>query len=293
MTDSILTESLLLTDGRRLDVRVSGPAEGIPLLYHHGTPGAVPALRDMQRLVHERGLRLVTTSRPGYGASTRQPGRRVVDVVDDSAQVLDWLGAERCLSAGWSGGGPHALACGARLDAVAGVLVIAGVAPFDADLDFLAGMGQGNIDEFSAALEGEAPLRRLLEPEAEHYRSITAAQIVTSLASVLPDVDRDVLTGDIGADLAAQFHAAFAAGVDGMVHDDLAFTRPWGFSLTEVSVPTMIWQGDLDLMVPFAHGQWLAAHLPHARAHLESGEGHLSIGVGALARMLDELVDAL
>ena len=71
-------------------------------------------------------------------------------------------------------------------------------------------------------------------------------------------------------------------GVDGWIDDDLAFTQPWGFQLEEISIPTMIWQGSDDLMVPFAHGQWLASHLPQASVHLEQGEGHLSIGLGAL-----------
>ncbi|HEY5119971.1 MAG TPA: hypothetical protein VII84_00160, partial [Acidimicrobiales bacterium] len=88
-------ESLELADGRRLDVRVSGPEGGTPLVFHHGTPGAVPPLRDMERFVHERGLRLVTTSRPGYGTSTRQRGRRVVDVAADTTEVLAWLDADR------------------------------------------------------------------------------------------------------------------------------------------------------------------------------------------------------
>ena len=287
-------DSLELRDGRHLDVRVSGPDGATPLVFHHGTPGAVPALSDMERVVHDRGLRLVTMSRPGYGTSTRQRGRQVVDVAADTAEVLDWLGSTRCVTAGWSGGGPHALACAARLEAVVGVLVIAGVAPYDSkDLNFLDGMGDGNIEEFSAALAGEGPLRAYLEPDLEHYRTITPEQIVTSLASVLPEVDKVVLNGDIGLDLATQFHAAFMNGLDGIIDDDIAFTEPWGFALEEVRVPTMIWQGDLDLMVPFAHGQWLASRLPHASAHLESGEGHLSIGVGSLEQMLDELVATL
>ena len=87
-------------------------------------------------------MRLVTTSRRGYGSSTRHRGRNVVDVDADTAEVLERLSADRCLIAGWSGGGPHALECGARLDATAEVLVIAGVAPFDAPgLNWLDAMG--------------------------------------------------------------------------------------------------------------------------------------------------------
>jgi pimeloyl-ACP methyl ester carboxylesterase len=284
-------EQVQLPDGRRLDVRVSGPAGGVPLVFHHGTPGAITPIRALERAAHARGLRLVTTSRPGYGNSTRQPGRSVVDVVADTEAVLAALGAERCLTMGWSGGGPHTLACGARLGAAAALLVVAGVAPYEADgLDWMAGMGEDNVVEFSAAVEGEERLRPYLNQQGEVLRNIRATDIVASMESLLPDVDRAALTGEFGEDLAASFREAVRRGVDGWLDDDLAFAKPWGFSLAEISVPTMIWQGSADLMVPFAHGQWLASRLPAASAHLEEGEGHLSVALGKLDTMLDELV---
>lgn len=286
-------EQVLLPDGRHLDVRVTGPADGLPLVFHHGTPGAATPVHALERAVHARGLRLVTTSRPGYGRSARQPGRSVVDVVADTDAVLAALGAERCVTMGWSGGGPHALACGARLGAAAAVLVVAGVAPYEADgLDWMAGMGEDNIVEFSATLQGEDRLRPLLRQQGELLRGISARDIVASMESLLPDVDRAALTGEFGEDMAASFRDAVRVGVDGWLDDDLAFAKPWGFSLAEISVPTMIWQGSADLMVPFAHGQWLASRLPAASAHLEEGEGHLSVGLGKLDAMLDELVKA-
>jgi pimeloyl-ACP methyl ester carboxylesterase len=284
---------LRLPDGRRLDVRVSGPADGVPLVYHHGTPGAFTPVRALERAAHARGLRLVATSRPGYGGSSRHPGRSVADVAADTAAVVAAVGAERCLVAGWSGGGPHALACAARLNAAAAVLIIAGVAPCDADgLDWLAGMGADNVAEFSAAAGGEDKLRPYLLRAREQLKDVTAADIVASLDNLLPDVDRAVLTGEFGEDLATSFREALRTGVDGWLDDDLAFTKPWGFGLEEITVPTMIWQGTADLMVPFAHGKWLASRLPAASAHLEQAEGHLSIGLGALDRMFDELVSA-
>ena len=282
-----------LPDGRRLDLRVSGPADGFPLVFHHGTPGAATPVRALERAAHARGLRLVTTSRPGYGDSSHQPGRAVVDVAADTAAVLASIGAERCLVAGWSGGGPHALACGARLDAATAVLVIAGIAPYGAEgLDWMSGMGEENIVEFSAAARGEDELRPHLLAEREKLKDITAAGLVSSMQTLLPDVDKAVLTGEFGEDLAASFREAVRTGVEGYLDDELAFTSPWGFGLDEISAPVMIWQGSADLMVPFAHGQWLASRLPGASAHLEEGEGHLSVGLGALDRMLDELVNA-
>jgi pimeloyl-ACP methyl ester carboxylesterase len=173
------------------------------------------------------------------------------------------------------------------------VLVIAGVAPYEAEgLDFLAGMGEDNVVEFGAALEGEEPLRRYLDGERPALLDATPEGIIGALSSLLPEVDRAVITDEFGEDLAAGIREAVRTGVDGWLDDDLAFTQPWGFGLDEIRVPTAIWQGSEDLMVPFAHGRWLAAHLPSAAAHLEQGQGHLSVGIGALDRMLDELVVA-
>nr|WP_221379911.1 alpha/beta hydrolase [Actinoplanes polyasparticus] len=282
-------------DGRQLEVVVTGLADGVPLVFHHGTPGSARPLRYMERAAHERGLRFVTFSRAGYGASTRAPGRSVVDAVTDVRDVLDHLGAARCLVAGWSGGGPHALATAARLpERVAGALVIAGAAPYDADgLNFLAGMGEDNVTEFTAAAQGEQALRPYLEKEAEGMRDTDAAGLIAGLSSLQPPVDRAVLTDEFGVDLTATIAQALRLSVDGWLDDDLAFTKDWGFDLAEITVPVHLWQGSEDLMVPYAHGTWLAAHVPGVTAHLEPGQGHLSVTVGAFGRMLDELVTAL
>ncbi len=282
-------------DGRSLDVAVHGAEGGLPLLFHHGTPGSKLPVRALERAADARSLRLVTWSRPGYGSSTRRAGRRVVDDTDDVAVLLDHLGADRCLVAGWSGGGPHALASAARLpERVAGVLCIAGVGPWDADdLDFLAGMGQQNLDEFARAHEGESALRAYLEAEAGGLRAVDARGLIAGLSTLLPPVDRAVLTDEYGEDLAAHMREALRVGVDGWLDDDLAFVRDWGFGLDEVQVPAFVWQGDEDLMVPFTHGGWLAAHLPRVTPHLLTGEGHVSVAIGALDQMLDELVRTL
>jgi len=285
---------ITLNDGRDLEVEVSGPDGGDVLVFHHGTPGGSEQMRFLARAAHARGMRLVTWSRPGYGASTRQAGRTVADVVADTAAVLDHLGADSCLVAGWSGGGPHALACGALLaDRVRGVLCIAGVAPYAVPgLDFLAGMGADNIEEFGAALRGEDALGPWLDAQRPELLELTADQVADSLGNLIPPVDAAVLTGEFSEDLASEFRQALAVSVDGWLDDDLAFTRPWGFDLADIAVPTYLWQGSDDLMVPFAHGQWLAGQIPGVTAHLEQDEGHLSIGIGALDRMLDELTGA-
>jgi pimeloyl-ACP methyl ester carboxylesterase len=285
-------EQLTLSDGRRLDYRVSA-AEGMALVFHHGTPGAATPIGAIDRAAHARGLRVIAVTRPGYGASSRNKGRAVADVVADTEAVLDALGMQECLVAGWSGGGPHALACAARLRGVRAALVIAGVAPYHADgLDFLAGMGEDNVAELGAALEGDEALRAFLAHLYPELKDVTPEGIIESLRSLLPAVDRAALTDEFGEDMAAGFRDALRVSFDGWFDDDMAFVRSWGFRLHEVHVPTVLWQGDLDLMVPFAHGEWLATHLPSVSTHLMVGEGHLSIGLRELDAMLDELVSA-
>ncbi|MDQ6933791.1 MAG: alpha/beta hydrolase [Actinomycetota bacterium] len=274
-----------------IEIEVSGADDAPVLLFHHGTPGAASQLRFLSRAANQHGLQLVTFSRPGYGSSTRRAGRTVADVAGDAAAVLDHVGADTAVVAGWSGGGPHALATGALLpERISGVLVIAGIAPFAAEgLDFLAGMGEQNVEEFDASQQGEQALRTYLEADAEQLRGADAAGIIKGLSTLLPEVDREVLTDEFGEDMAANFRDALREGIDGWLDDDLAFVQPWGFALEDLRLPAFVWQGSADLMVPFAHGQWLAEHIPGVNAHLREGEGHLSIGIGAIEEMLDEL----
>lgn len=172
--------------------------------------------------------------------------------------------------------------------------MIAGVAPYDAEgLDFLAGMGEDNVEEFGAALEGEPALRAYLDAVRPGLLQVSGAEIAAEMASLVSPVDVAALSGPDGGefadDLAVMFHEGLSNGVGGWLDDDLAFTAPWGFDAAQAPGPVHLWQGDQDLMVPFAHGRWLAAHLPAARAHLLEGEGHISLTGGRMGEMLDVL----
>jgi pimeloyl-ACP methyl ester carboxylesterase len=286
--------SLRLPDGRSLDLQVDGPDDGPVLVYVHGTPSSGLIPDDLGRAALGRGMRLVSWSRPGYSTSARQADRTVASFAADAEAVLDELGVERAWAAGWSGGGPHALALAAllphRFHAVA---TLAGVAPYaesQGSLDWLAGMGQDNLDEFGASLEGEDPLRRYLDAHVTALRGVRPADIVASMGSLLPDVDRAHLGGDFGEFIAQSFRESLSVSADGWVDDDLAFVEPWGFDLASIHVPVTVWQGSADLMVPFAHGEWLAAHVPGARARLLEGDGHLSIVVGRADEIVEDLL---
>ena len=108
-------EFVQLADGRKLEYLIEGPADGVPLVFHHGTPGAAVRFAPLAESAVRHGLRLVSPGRAGYGASTPNPGRSIADVAADTAALLDAIGADRFYSIGMSGGGPHSLACAALL----------------------------------------------------------------------------------------------------------------------------------------------------------------------------------
>ncbi len=283
-------------DGRVLEVLLAGPEDGFPLVCHHGTPtGAVPD-EAMESAAAGNGLRTISYSRPGYGASTPRPdGAATATVADDAADVttiLDHLGIDRFVTIGWSGGGPRSLACAALLaprclGAVCGVGLVP-VSEYDGDVR--AGMGEENVAEFTAAMDGEAALTAWLEEHSGTLFDSTADDVADALGSLAPPVDRAALNGAVAARTAAGFRHAGAQGIVGWLHDDLAMVRPWGFAVGDITTPVAIWQGTEDTMVPYAHAEWLAAHVPGARVHLEPGEGHISLRE-QMPRILADLVD--
>ncbi len=281
-------------DGRSLDVLDTG-GPGVPVVFHSGTPGGLVPFPPTVAAAAAVGLRWISYARPGYGGSTPQPGRRVADAAADTAAVLDALGLDEFVTYGWSGGGPHALACGALLPGrCRAVGVVAGVAPYDAEgLDFLAGMGSDNIEEFGLALQGRAALEPFLKEAVAGLVDVTADQTVASMGDLLPPVDVAALTGEVAEWFAASCRVAVSLGPHGWLDDDLAFTQPWGFDLGALEVPVTVWQGGQDLMVPLAHGHWLAAHVPGSTARLLPEHGHISLTEGVLPLVLEDLAQAV
>lgn len=287
------SRQILQVAGHRLEVELSGPdgADAV-VIFHTGTPSAGVLFEPMIAAGAARGIRHVAYSRPGYGGSDRRAGRTVADCARDVQAIADQLGIERFYTVGWSGGGPHALACSALLgDRVIAAATLAGVAPRDADgLDWLAGMGQDNIEEFGAADSGE--LIGFLEERAGAYAHVTPEQVHEAFGDLLSPVDVATLTGEFAQYVSDALRLALTRGIWGWLDDDLAIVHDWGFSLEAIERPVTIWQGAQDRMVPFDHGRWLAAHVSGAKAQLLAEEGHLSLTIGSYGRVLDELLAA-
>jgi pimeloyl-ACP methyl ester carboxylesterase len=140
-------------DGRRLAVHVSGDQDGKPVFYLHGTPGSRIGPRPTDETLQELGVRLISFDRPGYGLSDRLESRRVVDVAADVDAIASAFELERFAVLGRSGGGPHALACAARLGSrVTCAAALVSLAPMDADgLRWFAGMADSNRNAYQTA----------------------------------------------------------------------------------------------------------------------------------------------
>lgn len=253
-----------LDDGRTLIVHDTGrdAARGLALVWHHGSPqtGAPPA--PLVSAAAERGIRLVSYGRPGYGGSTPQPGRTVASAAADVGQIADALGLSQFAVMGASGGAPHALACAALLpDRVTGVVCLAGLAPRIDDFDWFAGMSApGGL---RAALEGREARARYAETDQFDTESFIPA-------------DWAALSG-AWSSLGADAGRAIAAGPGGLIDDDVAFVGEWGFDVGSVAAPTLVVQGGADRIVPPSHADWLVRHCSSAELWLRPRDGHVSI----------------
>ena len=269
-------------DGRELAFAIWGDPSGFPVLSLHGTPGCRLSRWPNEDLYRELRVCNVTHDRAGYGRSTRRRGRSVADEVDDVVALADHLGFEQFAVSGGSGGGPHALACAARLpDRVVRATCLVGVAPvgspgLDPDT-WVEGMEPENVKEFGWAMAGEDVLAVELEREHAAMRERVAADPTTILGDFkISDSDREQLARPETMQVIRESVAEQAVnGVWGWVDDDLAVLRPWGFDVTEVAVPVLVRYGSSDVLVPPSHGEWLAENVPDCVVKVDDVAGHL------------------
>jgi pimeloyl-ACP methyl ester carboxylesterase len=282
-------------DGRVLAVVEDGDLTGQPILVHNGTPNSRLLFANHVALARRQGIRLISYDRPGYGGSTRQAGRSVADCVQDVRTIAAALGIERLGMWGISGGGPHAIACAALLpDLVPAVSVLASSAPWGAEgLDYFAGMGELNVEDMTLFLKDRAAARVKCEDDRREMLSLDAETLLEFLKTLLSPVDATVLTGRLAQYLVDSVHDGLGPGPDGWWDDEVAMMEPWGFELDAIATPVLLRHGRQDRFVPFAHGEWLAGHIPGVQAELTDDDGHLTLTERHLAEIHAWLLERL
>ncbi|MFJ4971368.1 alpha/beta fold hydrolase [Streptomyces sp. NPDC088755] len=260
---------LRLDDGRGLHVYDTGdddaPDDGLVVFWHHGTPNTGSPPAPLFPAAAALGIRWVSYDRPGYGGSSPLPGRDVASAAADVRAVADALAIDRFAVLGHSGGGPHALACGALLpDRVVGVVTAAGLAPYDAGgLDWFAGMVPSSAASLRAAAEGRAA--------KEAYEAGAGYD-----PEMFTDADHDALAGTWSW-FDQVVGPALEGGPDGLITDDLAYVAPWGFDPARITAPLLLLHGGQDRIAPATHGRWLAERCPTAELRLRPADGHISV----------------
>ncbi|UEM21238.1 alpha/beta hydrolase [Skermanella mucosa] len=270
---NLTQDTIHLPDGRRLGYAEYGDPEAPPVIYCHG----FPSCRLEPGMVEISGIRLVALDRPGYGLSDPKPGRRLVDWPADVAAAADALGIERFAVAGVSGGAPYAAACAALLRGrVTGLALICGIAP--PNMGWEAGGAAAQLMILDR-LPGSAALAAALGRRL--VLGLRSASLLRTLLRFgrLPDADRRVLAGRVGIHVLDSFREALRNGPQGALDDARIFAQPWDFTVEDISVPTVIWHGDLDNQVPVAAAEVYARLISHAQLCIKDGEGHFSLVV--------------
>ena len=269
-----------LPDNRSLAVEEYGDPGGPPVFYFHGWP----ASRLEAGLIPGLPVRLLAFDRPGYGRSTPHPGRTLLDWGRDVAVVADRLGLRRFHVVGLSGGGPYAVAAAhAMPDRVRSMALVSPVPPADHVPHRTPGIGHlfrlGRHPRLAHRLFAVArPLLR--------QRIITPRTVV---GRNLPAADRVVMTRTLMAGLGAVWREGFRRGIHGALSDAQVYARPWGIDLARIAVPTSLWSGTADSLVPEPALEPYRA-IPGIRWHMLPDEGHYSLALRHAHAILSELV---
>jgi pimeloyl-ACP methyl ester carboxylesterase len=264
-------------DGRVLAVWDGGDPVGNPVLVHNGTPMSRHLYGTNVADAAEQGLRLISYDRPGYGGSTPQPGRTVGDSAADVRAICSALQIDKLAMWGLSGGGPRVLACASLLpDLVTAAAALASFAPYNAEgLDWFDGLQAA--DAYRRALTDPDSVRAALKDGREEELAMTASELIELFGPSLSPPDAAVLTGELAEYTVRTNQEALAPGSQGWWDDSYGLIRPWGFEVTDISVPVLLLHGKQDKFVPFAHGQWLANQIPGVEARLLEDDGHLTL----------------
>ena len=264
---------ITLPDGRRLGCAEYGDPDAMPVLYCHG----FPSCRLEPSMLPVSGIRLIALDRPGYGLSDPLPGRTLLDWPRDVAAAADALGLGHFAIAGVSGGAPYAASCAALLkDRIIGLALICGIAPPGEGWE--AGGAAAQL-MMLGRLPGTVPLAAALGRRL--VVGIDSPRLLRVLLRFgrLPQPDRAVLAAGIGIPVLDSFREGLRQGAEGAVSDARLYARPWGFQLSDITAPTVIWHGNLDNQVPAAAAKVYARLIPHARLCVLEGEGHFSLVV--------------
>jgi pimeloyl-ACP methyl ester carboxylesterase len=284
--------TVTLRDGRTLEFADLGDAGGTPVVFHPGTPAAAGQGAVIAGAAARQGVRLISVSRPGYGAST-MCAPSLTAAASDTLELADQLGFEQFGILGSSGGGPFALAVAAvapgRVSCVAAHASpgeYGAVKPEvlgDDDRRALGLVADGHPDEAIRAMNEVA------DADLAGLRGLSEEEFSAALAKMAPPGPNWF---DEHPDLKRAFEADFQRAVatsDGMTYDNLCWLGPWHIDLSSVTATVRLVYADHDGMTDPAHADWLRDRLASSDLHVVPG-GHGDASFGSVEDTLAAMV---
>jgi pimeloyl-ACP methyl ester carboxylesterase len=264
---------LQLPDGRTLAWRWWGEPGWTPILRLQGTPGSRLYRHPDPAIQRGLSVRYLMADRPGFGGSTRLPGRGVAEIGDDLAALLDHHQLGRVPVMGTSGGGPHALAVAARHpERITAVSVIVGASPLKPEE--VSRLGWVNAADYAAAERGWEALFQL---GVELRERILGAEGTAGIGSDLPPEDRAIIQDPAWQQMSrAQTEEALRQGAEGWTDESMALHHDWDFDLEAIEATVTWWHGDNDMNGPISAARRAAARLCRADLRVWHHEGHFA-----------------
>jgi pimeloyl-ACP methyl ester carboxylesterase len=281
-----------LADGRRIGYAEFGDPRGATVLALHGTPGSRLMFALTDRAARARGLRIVAPERPGYGLSDFRRTTSLAQTAEDMTAFADALGLDRLAMIGVSGGGPFAVAAASSM--AERTILLGLISPVGPIADCHGHIRMSKQHRLIFTRIGRSP-----PAIASFFWSVRGlVRLAPGLAyralmQRVPRSDRSVLARtEVKANLQTALREGLRPGIQGARQDLRLFCGAWGLPLDDIDVPTIVWQGSDDPIVPAGAAYHLAERLPNCRLDVVQDGGHYWV-FGAFERVLDAMQAAL
>jgi pimeloyl-ACP methyl ester carboxylesterase len=286
------SQSLRLADGKRIGYAEYGDVQGAPVLAIHGTPGSRFMFALTDKAARARGLRIIAPERPGYGLSDYRRSDGLTDIAKALKAFAEALGLGSFAVIGISGGGPFAVATAAVMpELIALLALISPVGPI-ADCHTPIRMSRMHRLIFTRMGLSDPACAVFFWSVRTLMRFAPGAAYRALMQRVTPS-DRALLArAEVRANLQTALREGLRPGIAGARQDLRLFCAPWGLPLSEIDVPTVVWQGSDDAIVPPGGAYYLAETLPNCRLDVIQGAGHYWV-FGQFERVLDAVHAAL
>ena len=247
----------------------------------------------MDDIARRRKLHVIAPDRPGFGLSTFQPHRRIMDWPTDVQALAHYLRLSRFAVLGGSGGSPYALACAHVLprEMLSAVGIMAGAGPWQAGTQGVPMLSR--VAAF-AAKYCPAGLRGLTDVLVWMLRKGVATRPATRLidnwlSKLKQEHDGDSTIEERRKRILRILFEGFAQGAKGFVCEAQMLTQGWGFKFEDVAYDKIqLWHGTQDKNAPVRMVRYMVERLPHSILREFEGDMHFT-----MFRHLEEILSDL